>query len=227
MKSGHAIRIESVRKNYGALAALDGLSLNIKAGEFTVLLGPSGSGKSTLIRSLAGIEKLDSGSIFFGDREVNRGPLNVAPEKRDLAMVFQDYALWPHLSALENVGYAMKRRKLSPDDSLKKVRAALSRVGLASKEANYPHQLSGGEQQRVALARAIVNKPALLLADEPTGNLDPKTSDEIMALLDRINQNGTTVVMATHDRGIVDRLQKRVVELSDGRIVRDQKVAGY
>jgi ABC-type Fe3+/spermidine/putrescine transport system ATPase subunit len=219
MKSGHAIRIESVRKNYGALAALDGLSLNIKAGEFTVLLGPSGSGKSTLIRSLAGIEKLDSGSIFFGDREVNRGPLNVAPEKRDLAMVFQDYALWPHLSALENVGYAMKRRKLSPDDSLKKVRAALSRVGLASKEANYPHQLSGGEQQRVALARAIVADPALLLFDEPLSNLDADLRERLRIEISTLTREiGASALYITHDQSEAFALADQIGVINHGVI---------
>ena len=163
MNSGHAIRIVEARKSYGSLAALDGLSLNINSGEFTVLLGPSGSGKSTLIRSLAGVEKLDSGSIFFGDQEVNRGPINLAPEKRDLAMVFQDYALWPHLTAFENVGYALKRRKLPPQEFAASVMKAITRVGLGLKGEHYPHQLSGGEQQRIALARAIVADPSLLL----------------------------------------------------------------
>jgi ABC-type Fe3+/spermidine/putrescine transport system ATPase subunit len=219
MKSGHSIKIFEARKNYGALAALNGLSLNIKAGEFTVLLGPSGSGKSTLIRSLAGIEKLDSGSIFFGDREVNRGPLNLAPEKRDLAMVFQDYALWPHLNAFENVTYALKRRKLSTEESAKLVNEALSRVGLASKGANYPHQLSGGEQQRVALARAIVANPALLLFDEPLSNLDADLRERLRIEISTLTREiGASALYITHDQSEAFALADQIGVINKGFI---------
>jgi len=218
MKSGHTIKIVEARKNYGALAALNGLSLDIKAGQFTVLLGPSGSGKSTLIRSLAGIEKLDSGSIFFGDREVNRGPINLAPEKRDLAMVFQDYALWPHLTASENVGYALKRRKLSPDRFKSSINEALARVGLESKGGNYPHQLSGGEQQRVAIARAMVRKPKLLFADEPTGNLDERNGQLIMdQLFDLNRRENLTVVIITHEPKLAARCD-RILWMTNGQV---------
>jgi len=219
MKSGHTIKIVEARKNYGALAALNGLSLDIKAGQFTVLLGPSGSGKSTLIRSLAGIEKLDSGSIFFGDREVNRGPINLAPEKRDLAMVFQDYALWPHLTASENVGYALKRRKLSPDRFKNSINEALARVGLESKGGNYPHQLSGGEQQRVALARAIVADPSLLLFDEPLSNLDADLRERLRIEISTLTREiGASALYITHDQSEAFALADQIGVINKGSI---------
>jgi len=219
MKSGHSIRIIEARKNYGALAALNGLSLEIKAGEFTVLLGPSGSGKSTLIRSLAGIEKLDSGSIFFGDREVNRGPVNVAAEKRDLAMVFQDYALWPHLTAFENVGYALKRRKFASDKYTQLIGEALARVGLESKGENYPHQLSGGEQQRVALARAIVARPALLLFDEPLSNLDADLRERLRIEISTLTREiGASALYITHDQSEAFALADQIGVINKGSI---------
>lgn len=219
MKSGHSIRISEARKNYGSLAALNGLSLDIAAGQFTVLLGPSGSGKSTLIRSLAGIEKLDSGSIFFGDREVNRGPINLAPEKRDLAMVFQDYALWPHLTAFDNVAYALKRRKLSSDESTKKISQALAQVGLATKGENYPHQLSGGEQQRVALARAIVADPALLLFDEPLSNLDADLRERLRIEISTLTREiGASALYITHDQSEAFALADQIGVINKGSI---------
>jgi ABC-type Fe3+/spermidine/putrescine transport system ATPase subunit len=219
MNSGHSIRIVEARKNYGALAALDALSLDIKAGEFTVLLGPSGSGKSTLIRSLAGIEKLDSGSIFFGDREVNRGPINIAAEKRDLAMVFQDYALWPHLTAFENVGYALKRRKFPSEKYTKLIGEALARVGLESKGANYPHQLSGGEQQRVALARAIVARPALLLFDEPLSNLDADLRERLRIEISTLTREiGASALYITHDQSEAFALADQIGVINRGSI---------
>ena len=219
MKSGHTIKIVEARKNYGELAALNGLSLDIKAGQFTVLLGPSGSGKSTLIRSLAGIEKLDSGSIFFGDQEVNRGPINLAPEKRDLAMVFQDYALWPHLTASENVGYALKRRKLSPEKFRNSINDALARVGLESKGGNYPHQLSGGEQQRVALARAIVADPSLLLFDEPLSNLDADLRERLRIEISTLTREiGASALYITHDQSEAFALADQIGVINKGSI---------
>jgi ABC-type Fe3+/spermidine/putrescine transport system ATPase subunit len=220
MNSGHAIRIVEARKSYGSLAALDGLSLNINSGEFTVLLGPSGSGKSTLIRSLAGVEKLDSGSIFFGDQEVNRGPINLAPEKRDLAMVFQDYALWPHLTAFENVGYALKRRKLPPQEFAASVMKAITRVGLGLKGEHYPHQLSGGEQQRIALARAIVADPSLLLFDEPLSNLDADLRERLRIEISSLTREiGATALYITHDQSEAFALADRIGVINNGSIV--------
>lgn len=198
---GHEVCIVGATKRYGQLAALNNFSLTLSPGTFTVLLGPSGSGKSTLIRSVAGIEKLDEGSIFFGASEVNSGPVNVAAEKRNLAMVFQDYALWPHLTALENVKYALKRRKLDSTTATTKSAEALERVGLDSKQGNYPHELSGGEQQRVALARAIVARPALLLFDEPLSNLDADLRERLRIEISTLTREiGSTALYITHDQ---------------------------
>jgi ABC-type Fe3+/spermidine/putrescine transport system ATPase subunit len=216
---GHLVKIERARKNYGPLAALDGLSLTIEPGQFMVLLGPSGSGKSTLIRSLAGIEKIDSGSIFLDKQEVNRGPINVAPEKRNLAMVFQDYALWPHLSAFENVEYALQRRKLSKDVSRTRVETALERVGLSTKGKNYPHELSGGEQQRVALARAIVADPALLLFDEPLSNLDADLRERLRIEISTLTREiGATALYITHDQSEAFALADKIGVINRGKL---------
>lgn len=217
MTTGHSIKVKNATKRYGALTALNDFSIDIKPEKFTVLLGPSGSGKSTLIRSIAGIEKIDLGSIFLGENEVNRGPINVAPEKRNLAMVFQDYALWPHLTAAENVAYALKRRKLDDHKVGKRVRDILERVGLGEKGANYPHQLSGGEQQRVALARAIVARPALLLFDEPLSNLDADLRERLrieIATLTR--ESGATALYITHDQSEAFALADRIGVLRAG-----------
>jgi len=216
---GKSVNVVSVTKNYGALKALNNFSLEIKPGEFTVLLGPSGSGKSTLIRSIAGIEKLDSGSIYLGSNEVNRGPINLPSEKRDLAMVFQDYALWPHLTAEENVAFALKRRKISIENSKKMIYEILERVGLAEKGKNYPHQLSGGEQQRVALARAIVAKPSLLLFDEPLSNLDADLRERLrieIATLTR--ESGATALYITHDQSEAFAIADKIGVLRSGEL---------
>jgi ABC-type branched-subunit amino acid transport system ATPase component len=219
MSNGHLVKIKGARKNYGSLAALDGLSLTIEPGQFMVLLGPSGSGKSTLIRSLAGIEKIDSGSIFLDNQEVNRGPINVAPEKRNLAMVFQDYALWPHLSAFENVEYALQRRKLGKDASRKRVETALERVGLSTKGRNYPHELSGGEQQRVALARAIVADPALLLFDEPLSNLDADLRERLRIEISTLTREiGATALYITHDQSEAFALADKIGVINHGKL---------
>ena len=192
------------------------------------MVGASGSGKSSLLRLMLREDVPSTGSVFvLGENLVGIPSRRIPFFRRKLGVVFQDFRLLPNKTVAQNVAFSLEVIGKSAGFIQEAVPDVLRMVGLEEKAGRLPSELSGGEQQRVALARAIVNKPALLLADEPTGNLDPKTSDEIMALLDRINQNGTTVVMATHDRGIVDRLQKRVVELSDGRIVRDQKVAGY
>ena len=169
---GHRVQVVSAVKRYGLTTALGGVDFEVAPGEFLVLLGPSGSGKSTLIRSLAGIERLDSGEVRLSGQLVSAGKANVPPERRDLAMVFQDYALWPHLTAGGNVGYALRRRRLDTATAGERVAAALRRVGLADHALRYPHELSGGEQQRVALARALVARPRLLLFDEPLSNLD-------------------------------------------------------
>lgn len=224
------IRIENVSKNYRGSnrPALDGVSIEIEKGDFVFLVGASGSGKSSLLRLMLREDVPSAGSVFvLGENLVGIPSRRIPFFRRKLGVVFQDFRLLPNKTVAQNVAFSLEVIGKSAGFIQEAVPDVLRMVGLEEKAGRLPSELSGGEQQRVALARAIVNKPALLLADEPTGNLDPKTSDEIMALLDRINQNGTTVVMATHDRGIVDRLQKRVVELSNGHIVRDQKMAGY
>jgi len=224
------ISISNVTKSYPSAprAALDGVSLEIEKGEFVFLVGASGSGKSSLMRLILREDVPNGGEIFvLGQNLVGIPNRRVPIFRRQLGVVFQDFRLLPNKTAAQNVAFSLEVIGKSAGFIAEAVPDVLRRVGLEHKANSLPSELSGGEQQRIALARAIVNNPAILLADEPTGNLDPKTSEEIMALLERINLAGTTVVMATHDRGIVDRLKKRVVELKDGVIVRDEKGAGY
>ncbi|HVA84689.1 MAG TPA: ATP-binding cassette domain-containing protein, partial [Candidatus Saccharimonadales bacterium] len=188
-----AVELERVTKRFGAHVALAEVSLRVDPGSFVVLLGPSGSGKTTLLRCVAGIERIGEGRIVIGDRVVADGTGHLPPERRDLAMVFQDYALWPHLTIEGNVRFALRRRHLSRAESDRRVTEMLERVGLARLAQRYPNELSGGEQQRVALARALAASPSLLLADEPTGNLDSATGASILALLEELNAHGTTV----------------------------------
>jgi len=224
------IRIENVTKNYrgSSRPALDDVSLEIEKGDFVFLVGQSGSGKSSLLRLMLREDVPSAGSVFvLGENLVGIPSRRIPFFRRKLGVVFQDFRLLPNKTVAQNVAFSLEVIGKSAGLVQEAVPDVLRMVGLQEKADRLPNELSGGEQQRVALARAIVNKPAILLADEPTGNLDPATSDEIMALIDRINQNGTTVIMATHDRGIVDRFQKRVVEMSQGKIVRDQRAAGY
>lgn len=224
------IRIENVTKNYRGSnrPALSDVSLEIEKGDFVFLVGQSGSGKSSLLRLMLREDVPSAGAVYvLGENLVGIPSRRIPFFRRKLGVVFQDFRLLPNKTVAQNVAFSLEVIGKSPGFVQEAVPDVLRMVGLQEKADRLPSELSGGEQQRVALARAIVNKPALLLADEPTGNLDPATSDEIMALIDRINQNGTTVVMATHDRGIVDRFQKRVVEMSQGKIVRDQRSAGY
>jgi cell division transport system ATP-binding protein len=224
------ISISNVTKSYPSAprAALDGVSLEIEKGEFVFLVGASGSGKSSLMRLILREDVPSGGEIFvLGQNLVGLPNRRVPLFRRQLGVVFQDFRLLPNKTAAQNVAFSLEVIGKSAGYIAEAVPDVLRRVGLEHKANSLPSELSGGEQQRIALARAIVNNPAILLADEPTGNLDPKTSEEIMALLERINLAGTTVIMATHDRGIVDRLKKRVVELKDGVIVRDEKGAGY
>jgi ABC-type Fe3+/spermidine/putrescine transport system ATPase subunit len=215
----HSVEISGAQKNYGQLAALDDFNLRIEPGQFTVLLGPSGSGKSTLIRSIAGIERLDSGTITFGERMIAGAGLHVPPEKRDLAMVFQDYALWPHMSAFENVEYALRRRKINPDKVKHRVEEALERVGLAGKGKNYPFQLSGGEQQRVALARAVVGRPSLLLFDEPLSNLDADLRERLRVEIATLTREiGATALYITHDQSEAFALADQIGVLKSGKL---------
>ena len=218
------IRFENVSKTYkNGTPALRNVTLDIEKGEFIFLVGASGSGKTTFLRLLLREETPDAGRILEAGRDIGELPKwRVHYLRRNIGCVFQDFRLLPNKSVFENVAFALEviGRPRSTVES--QVPQILELVGLADKSKNLPHELSGGEQQRVAVARAFVNRPLILLADEPTGNLDPANSESIMALLERINRTGTTVVMATHDKALVDRMRRRVVELDRGEIVRDQ-----
>ena len=223
------IRVNNVQKTYktGTVALYD-FNLSIKKGEFVFVIGASGSGKSTLIKMLYREEKPDKGSIIIGGIDVaklkNR---KVYILRRKLGVVFQDFKLLPKLTVYENVAFAMEVLVYDKKEIHKRVMEVLNLVGLKNKVRQFPDQLSGGEQQRVVIARAIVNKPKLLICDEPTGNLDPDTSMEIMKVLENINAMGTTIIMATHDRDIVDKMKKRVIMLDHGKLARDIEKGSY
>jgi len=224
------ISISQVSKQYKGAprAALEEITLEIDKGEFVFLVGASGSGKSSLMRMILREDIPSSGSIHvLGENLIGIPNRRVPQFRRKLGVVFQDFRLLPNKTAAQNVAFSLEVIGKSSGFIAEAVPDVLRLVGLEDKANSLPSELSGGEQQRIALARAIVNKPAILLADEPTGNLDPTTSMDIMSLLDRINLAGTTIVMATHDRGIVDRGQKRVIELSQGKIIRDARGASY
>jgi cell division transport system ATP-binding protein len=223
------IKLENVTKVYkGEVLALHEASCDIQKGEFVFLVGPSGSGKSTFLRLLNKEEDPDKGQIFVAGKDI--GGLSrwrVPYLRRNIGSIFQDFKLLPNKTVSQNVAFALEVIGRPKHVVETQVPAILELVGLQKKMHNLPHELSGGEQQRVSIARAFVNRPLILLADEPTGNLDPATSVGIMRLLDRINCTGTTVVMATHDRGIVDTMRRRVIELDNGQIVRDQARGVY
>jgi cell division transport system ATP-binding protein len=224
------ISLQNITKKYKGTPrpALDQVSLEIDKGEFVFLVGSSGSGKSSLMRLMLREDVPNSGSVHvLGENLVGLPARRVPFFRRKLGVVFQDFRLLPNKTVSENVAFSLQVIGKSEGFIQQAVPDVLGMVGLAEKADRLPNELSGGEQQRVALARAIVNKPAILLADEPTGNLDPTTSEGIMSLLNSINLAGTTVVMATHDFSIVNRMKKRVVELSHGQVVRDQVSGGY
>jgi cell division transport system ATP-binding protein len=224
------IRFENVTKVYeqNARPALDAVSLEINRGEFTFLVGASGSGKSTFLRLILKEDKATSGSVYVAGQNVaNISSWRVPKLRRGIGVVFQDFRLLPQKNVFANVAFAMQVIGKSRSIIRETVPEVLKTVGLEGKEKRMPHELSGGEQQRVAIARAVVNRPGILLADEPTGNLDPITSMGIMGVLDKINQNGTTVVMATHDDDIVNEMRRRVVELQNGKVIRDEAKALY
>lgn len=224
------ISIANVSKQYkgSPRPALNNVSLEVAKGDFVFLVGASGSGKSSLMRLMLREDVPTTGSVHvLGENLVGIPSRRVPFFRRRLGVVFQDFRLLPNKTVSQNVAFSLEVIGKSKGFIQEAVPEVLRLVGLEGKADRLPGELSGGEQQRVALARAIVNKPALLLADEPTGNLDPATSQDIMALIERINLAGTTVIMATHDRGIVDRLKKRVVELKDGEIIRDQVGGSY
>ncbi len=223
------IRLRNVTKVYkGNVVALRDLSLDIAKQEFVFLVGPTGSGKSTMLRLLTKEDRPDSGKIWVAGKDIGQlGSWKVPLLRRNLGCVFQDFKLLPNKTAYENVAFALEVIGRPSHVIRQQVPAVLDLVGLSKKRDNFPSELSGGEQQRVSIARAFVNRPLILLADEPTGNLDPETSIEIMRLLDRINRTGTTVVMVTHDSNIVNQMRRRVIEIESGRVVRDQARGVY
>jgi cell division transport system ATP-binding protein len=224
------IRLERVTKTYktSTRPALDRVSVEVQKGEFVFLIGPSGSGKSTFLRLLLREDVPTRGNIFVSDMNVAKLPRRKVPKLRQrIGCVFQDFRLLQNKTVGGNVAFALEVIGKSPGTVKKVVPEVLDLVGLSGKAERMPQELSGGEQQRVAIARAFVNRPQLLLCDEPTGNLDPDTSQDIMLLLERINRTGTTVLMATHDHSIVDSMRRRVVELDHGQVVRDESHGVY
>ncbi len=224
------IRFENVTATYAGhdKPALSEVTADIEKGEFVFLVGESGSGKSTFLRLVLRETRATRGRVYVAGKEINRlASWKVPSLRRQIGTVFQDFRLLPNKTVAENVAFALQVIGKPRAHINRVVPETLELVGLQGKGKRMPDELSGGEQQRVAIARAFVNRPKILIADEPTGNLDPNTSVGIMKLLDRINRTGTTVVMATHDAGIVDQMRKRVIELEDGRVVRDQSRGSY
>ena len=223
------IELDGVTKIYkGEVLALYNISFAVAKGDFVFLVGPSGSGKSTMLKLLHRQEKADHGKIWVAGREIGSLPKSKVPRlRRIVGCIFQDYKLLPNKTVLENVAFALEVTGSPRSEVAEKVHPLLELVGLSRKTHSYPNELSGGEQQRVSIARAFVNRPPILLADEPTGNLDPETSLGIMRILSQINKRGTTIVMATHDRGLVDNARRRVLRLDKGKMVQDQAQGQY
>ncbi|MCD5414689.1 MAG: cell division ATP-binding protein FtsE [Clostridiales bacterium] len=223
------IEMQNVCKTYKKeVRALFNIDIKIEKGEFVFLVGPSGAGKTTFSKLVLKEENPDSGKIYFGGEDVTRLPRRKIPYlRRDIGVVFQDFRLLPNKNVYENIAFAMNIVEASAKEIRRRVPMVLAMVGLSSRAGNLPHELSGGEKQRVSIARAIVNNPSLLIADEPTGNLDPETAWEIMKVLRQVNRRGTTVLMSTHAKDIVDIMQKRVIALENGKIARDEIKGAY
>lgn len=229
------IELEQVTKSYARVSsprqhalALDNISLSIRSGELVSLVGPSGAGKSTLIRLLIAEDKPDAGRILVANRDITKLESRELPYyRRKVGVVFQDFKLLPLKTVAENIAFALEVSDATTADITDRVPKILTLVGLADKGDNYPHELSGGEKQRVAIARAMIHNPKILLADEPTGNLDPSTTMEIVELLERINRSGTTVILATHNKEVVDYLKRRVVVIEHGQVVSDKAIGTY
>lgn len=229
------IEIREVSKSYARSAnpkqrilALDHISLSIGRGEFVSLVGPSGAGKSSLIKLLIAEEKPDQGHILIAERDITQLQSRELPYyRRKVGVVFQDFRLLPAKTVSENIAFALEVCDAEGHEITERVPKILTMVGLADKADNYPHELSGGERQRVAIARAMIHSPRILIADEPTGNLDPTTTWEIIELLERINRSGTVVILATHNKAVVDRLKRRVIAMEHGQVVSDEKIGKY
>lgn len=223
------IELRNVTKTYlKGVQALTNINFKIEKEEFVFLVGPSGAGKSTCVRLILKEEESTKGSIFINGQDVTKLSRRKIPyHRRNIGVVFQDFKLLPNKTVYENVAFAMQIIEATPKEMRRQIPMVLGMVGLSDKASFYPHQLSGGEKQRVSIARAIVNNPVILIADEPTGNLDPETAWEIMKVLKQINRRGTTVIMATHAKEIVDIMQQRVIALEKGRVVRDEQRGTY
>ena len=223
------IRFNNVRKTYpNGTQALKGLSFELKDGEFAFLVGPSGAGKSTILSLLTAEEPISGGSLMVNGYNLNTNrPGQVPYLRRSLGIVFQDFRLIPKKTVYENMAFAMRVVGASPREMRRRIPYVLDLVGLTGKENNMPDELSGGEQQRVAIARALVNNPSTIIADEPTGNLDPDRSMEIMSLLERINALGTTMLVVTHEKGLVNHFNKRVIHIEDGVVASDEEDGFY
>ena len=222
------IKIENLHKSFGKNEVLKGINLEIKRGEVVVIIGPSGSGKSTLLRSMNLLEEATKGKVIFEGVDITDKKNDLFAMREKMGMVFQQFNLFPNMTVMENITLSpIKTKGESKEVAEKRAQELLEKVGLPDKATAYPQSLSGGQQQRIAIARAIANNPKVLIADEPTGNLDPDNSWEIMNLLERINLQGTTVLMATHNSQIVNTLRHRVIAIENGRVVRDEAEGEY
>ncbi|MCL2111181.1 MAG: cell division ATP-binding protein FtsE [Clostridiales bacterium] len=222
------IEYKNVSKKYGKNIGVEDISLRIDGGEFVFLVGPSGAGKSTFVKLLLKMVDADRGSIMYNGYDVTKlRPRTIPGHRRSMGIVFQDFSLLPKKTVFENIAFAMEIVQKPRNTIMKQVPMMLDIVGLREEAKKYPQELSIGEQQRVAIARSIINNPGVLIADEPTGNLDPDTGWEIMRLLEQINRRGTTVLMVTHSREIVNAMNKRVIAIRDGRLVRDERGGLY
>lgn len=214
--------------NGGESVALEEVSFEVAPHEFVSIVGHSGAGKSTLLKMLIAEDRPSDGSVFYESTDIHRIPRGKLPKfRRKIGTVFQDFKLLPHKTAFENIAFAMEANGRSDEEIAENVPQALALVDLEDKAFNFPHQLSGGEKQRVAIARAIVNQPDIIIADEPTGNLDPIATYEVVQILRKINDLGTTVIMTTHNKGVIDELGRRVITMDGGRVVRDDQSGKY
>lgn len=222
------ILIDKVTKKYGTKKVLDEVSFTIDGGEFVSIVGSSGAGKTTLIHAMIGAGSIDKGRIIVDNYEVEKLSASKIQEyRRKIGIIFQDYKLLPQKTVFENVSFALEVAGYPKKMIQERTRDVLKITGLEDQRNSFPRQLSGGERQRTAVARALVHAPELLIADEPTGNLDPENAEALAKLLLKINQHGTTVILATHNKGIVDTIQKRVITMEEGKLISDKKSAGY